>query len=76
MVIGDDARFPLEASTVALIPPALVAGLLIGSLQEELGWRRFVLPRLIARWRSVRAAFALGARGVRAGGGHLSLAPA
>lgn len=34
MVIGADALFRLEASTVALIPPALVAGLLIGSLQD------------------------------------------
>ena len=39
MAIGADARFRLEASTVALIFPALVAGLLIGSIQEELGWR-------------------------------------
>ena len=60
MVIGADAMFRLEARTVALIPPALVAGLLIGSLQEELGWRGFALPRLIGRWGSVRAALALG----------------
>ncbi len=60
IVIGADARFRLEASTIALIPAALVAGLLIGSLQEELGWRGFALPRLIDRWGSVRAALALG----------------
>ena len=50
ILIGSDARFRLDPSTVALIPPALVAGLLIGSLQEELGWRGFALPRLLRRW--------------------------
>ncbi len=60
ILIGSDARFRLEPSTVALIPPALIAGLLIGSLQEELGWRGFALPRLLRRWGSLRAALVLG----------------
>ncbi len=60
IVIGADAGFGLEASTVAFVPPALIAGLLIGSLQEELGWRGFALPRLLRRWGSVRAALVLG----------------
>jgi len=60
IVIGADAGFRLELSTVALIPPALIAGLLMGSLQEELGWRGFALPRLLRRWGRVRAALVLG----------------
>ncbi len=60
IVISADARFRLEVSTVALIPPALIASILIGSLQEELGWRGFALPRLLRRWGSVRAALVLG----------------
>ncbi len=60
LVVGDDVEFRLETTTVLLIPPALVAGLLIGSLQEELGWRGYALPRLLGRWSSVRAALVLG----------------
>ncbi len=60
LVVGDDGEFRLQTTTVLLIPPALVAGLLIGSLQEELGWRGYALPRLLGRWSSVRAALVLG----------------
>lgn len=37
-----------------------MAGLFIGPLQEELGWRGFALPRLLDRWSSRRASLVLG----------------
>ncbi len=60
LTFGDDARFHLEATTVLLVPPALVAGLFIGPLQEELGWRGYALPRLLRRRRSLSAALVVG----------------
>ncbi len=60
LVIGGDARFRLETSTLLLVPPALVVGLFIGSLQEELGWRGYALPRLLDRWGGVRASLVIG----------------
>lgn len=60
LAAGTDAAFRLEPRTVVLIPAALVVGLLLGSLQEELGWRGFALPLLLRRWGSVRAALLLG----------------
>ena len=60
LAVGDVAEFRLESATVLLIPPSLVVGVLIGPLQEELGWRGYALPRLLDRWSSVRAALVLG----------------
>ena len=60
LVVGDVARFRLEGGTVLLVPVALVAGLLIGSLQEELGWRGYALPRLLERAGGLRASLLIG----------------
>lgn len=60
LVVGGDAMFGLEGSTVLLAPVLLIVGLPLGPLQEELGWRGFALPRLIDRWGSVPAALVLG----------------
>jgi uncharacterized protein len=60
LAVGHDARFHLDMSTVVLSVPFLVVGLFIGPLQEELGWRGYLLPRLIDRWGSVVAALVLG----------------
>ncbi len=61
LVVGDDAKFHLEMATILLTAPFLVIGVLIGPLQEELGWRGYALPRLIDRWSSVAASLVLGA---------------
>lgn len=45
LAVGDDATFHLEMSMVVLSAPFLVVGLFLGPLQEELGWRGYVLPR-------------------------------
>lgn len=60
LAVGHEARFHLEMSTIVLSAPFLVVGLFIGPLQEELGWRGYLLPRLIDRWGAVAAALALG----------------
>ncbi|MDQ3680926.1 MAG: CPBP family intramembrane metalloprotease [Actinomycetota bacterium] len=60
LVVGNDAEFGVEASTILLVPLALVAGLFTGPFQEELGWRGFALPRLLDRWSSRRASLVLG----------------
>ena len=60
LAVGDDAKFHLDMATIVLTPPFLVVGMLIGPLQEELGWRGYALPRLIDRWSSVPAALVLG----------------
>ena len=60
LVGGDDAQFGLRGSTILLIPPALVVGLFLGPLQEELGWRGFALRRMLERWTSIRASIVLG----------------
>lgn len=70
VVAGGEVGFRLPANTILLVPPALVVGLLLGPLQEELGWRGFALPHLLERWTSVRASVVLG--GVWAGW-HLPL---
>lgn len=60
LVVGDAAKFHLEMATILLAAPFLVIGLLIGPLQEELGWRGYALPRLLNRWSSVAASLVLG----------------
>ena len=60
LLAGNDAEFRVETSTILLVPIGLVAGLFIGSLQEELGWRGFALPRLLDRWSRRRASLVLG----------------
>lgn len=60
LLVGNDAEFRLQATTILLVPVALVAALFIGPLQEELGWRGYALPRLLRRWSSVRASLVLG----------------
>ena len=61
LLFGDAARFHLASTTLFLVPPALVAGMFIGSLQEELGWRGYALRRLLERHMPVRAALSVGA---------------
>ncbi len=60
LLIGNDAEFRLQATTILLVPIALVVTLFMGPLQEELGWRGYALPRLLRRWSSVRASLVLG----------------
>ena len=60
LMVGNDAEFRLQATTILLVPVALVVTLFIGPLQEELGWRGYILPRLLRRWSSVRASLVLG----------------
>lgn len=60
LVVGNEAEFRVETSTILLVPIGLMAGLFIGPLQEELGWRGFALPRLLDRWSSLRASLVLG----------------
>ncbi len=60
LLVGDDAEFRLQATTILLVPVALVVTLFIGPLQEELGWRGYALPRLLRRRSSVRASLVLG----------------
>ena len=60
LLFGDDAQFRLEATTLLLVPLGLITGLLMGSLQEEPGWRGYALPRLLDRWGGVRAGCVLG----------------
>lgn len=50
------ARHPFTAAAFALAPIVL-----LGAFGEELGWRGFVLPRLLARLDAVRASLLLGA---------------
>ncbi len=57
---GERSRVPSGDETILLVPVALMAGLFIGPLQEELGWRGFALPRLLDRWSSLRASLVLG----------------
>lgn len=61
LVVGNEAEFRVETSTILLVPIGLAAGLFIGPLQEELGWRGFALPRFLDRWSSLRASLTLGA---------------
>ena len=60
LVVGNDAEFRVETSTILLVPIGLMGGLFIGPLQEELGWRGFALSRLLDRWSSLRASLVLG----------------
>ena len=60
LLIGNDAEFRLQATTILLVPIALVVTLFTGPLQEELGWRGYALPRLLRRWSSVFASLVLG----------------
>ncbi|MGI8729905.1 MAG: CPBP family glutamic-type intramembrane protease [Solirubrobacteraceae bacterium] len=60
LAVGDGIFSELEATTVLLVPVALVAAVFVGSLQEELGWRGYALPRLLDRWSAVPAALLVG----------------
>ncbi len=60
LAVGDDIFSELEATTVLLVPIALVAAVFAGSLQEELGWRGYALPRLLDRYSAVAAALLIG----------------
>ena len=60
LAVGDDIFSELEATAVLLAPVALVAAVFAGSLQEELGWRGYALPRLLDRWSAVPAALLVG----------------
>lgn len=59
LAVGDDV-FELDATTVLLVPVAFVSALFVGSLQEELGWRGYALPRLLDRCTAVAAALVVG----------------
>lgn len=52
-------RLPAWEQLIYLVPVTLVTD--TGPLGEEFGWRGFALPRMLRRWRPMRAALILGA---------------
>jgi len=44
-----------------IVPTFLLAFFLLGSFQEEFGWRGYALPRMLARWNPLIASLILGA---------------
>ena len=60
LAVGDDIFSELKATTVLLLPVALVAAVFAGSLQEELGWRGYALRRLLDRCSAITAALLVG----------------